>query len=159
MATLRPATDADSEGVIALIGSIFAEYPGVILDVEREEPELLAPASNFERFWVAEDEAGRVVGCIACTVRPGDVELKKLYVHASARGSGVGSALIDLVEAEASAHAAPRIFLWSDTRFTTAHVVYKRRGYATTGRIRSLHDLSETREFEFEKTLSQDAIR
>ena len=52
MAQLRPARDSDSAGVIALIGRVFAEYPGCVLDVEAEEPELRAPATHFDRFWV-----------------------------------------------------------------------------------------------------------
>ena len=55
MTPLRPATDDDSAGVIALIARVFAEYPGCVLDVDREEPELRAPASSFDRFWVVEE--------------------------------------------------------------------------------------------------------
>jgi len=33
----RPARDTDRDGLIALIGSAYAEYPGCVLDVEREE--------------------------------------------------------------------------------------------------------------------------
>jgi putative acetyltransferase len=44
---LRAARDDDSSGVIALVGRVFAEYPGCLLDVDAEEPELRAPASSF----------------------------------------------------------------------------------------------------------------
>ena len=37
---LRAVVDGDSAGLIRLIAAVFAEYPGCVLDVDREEPEL-----------------------------------------------------------------------------------------------------------------------
>ena len=68
MPTLRPARDSDSRGVIALIGRVFDEYPGCVLDVEREEPGLVTPASSYDRFWVLE-QGGEILGCSACALR------------------------------------------------------------------------------------------
>jgi putative acetyltransferase len=151
VARIRPARDADAEAVIALIARVYAEYPGCVLDVDREEPALKAPASSFDRFWVVE-EGGRVGGCVGLAL--GDpAELKKLYLDARLRGQGLGRDLIALVEDTARASGARRIELWSDTRFTTAHVVYERCGYRKTGRTRDLHDRSNTTEFHFEKGL------
>ncbi len=152
MARIRPARDADAEAVIALIARVYAEYPGCILDVEREEPALRAPASSFDRFWVVE-EGSRVVGCVGCALGEDLAELKKLYLDAGVRGRGLGRDLIALVEETARAHGAERIELWSDTRFTTGHAVYERCGYRRTGRTRDLRDLSNTTEFHFEKEL------
>jgi putative acetyltransferase len=152
VARIRPASDADAPGVIALIRGVYAEYPGCILDVDREEPGLKSPASSFDRFWVVE-EGGAVGGCVGCAF--GDpAELKKLYLAAPLRGRGLGRELIALVEETARAHGATRIELWSDTRFTTAHAVYERCGYRKTGRTRQLHDLSRTTELHFEKELT-----
>ncbi len=151
--TIRAARDADSAGVIALIGAVYAEYPGNVLDVETEERGLLAPASSFERFWVAE-HAGAIVGCCALvTHRDGEVEveMKKVYVAAAHRGSGLAQRLVALVEAHAEAVGAARIRLWSDTRFERGHGFYRKLGYAQTGRTRELHDLSNSVEFEFVK--------
>jgi putative acetyltransferase len=157
MARIRPALDADADGVIALIARVYAEYPGCILDVDREEPALRAPASSFDRFWVVE-EGGTVVGCVGCSL--GQVaQLKKLYLDARIRGRGLGRELIALVEAEAVAHGAKRIELWSDTRFATAHAVYGRCGYRRTGRTRELHDLSNTVEYHFERELTEGGGR
>ena len=64
---IRDARDDDADQLIALIGGVFAEYPGCILDVDGEIPELRAIATAFRdqggRFWVAED-AARVVACV-----------------------------------------------------------------------------------------------
>jgi putative acetyltransferase len=152
MARIRPARDADSAGVIALVARVYAEYPGCVLDVDGEEPGLKAPASSFDRFWVVE-EGGAVGGCVGCALGE-TAELKKLYLDAALRGRGLGKELIALVEETARAHGARRIELWSDTRFATAHGVYARCGYRRTGRTRQLHDLSNTTEYHFEKELT-----
>lgn len=152
MAPVRPATDDDATGVIDLITRVFAEYPGCVLDVDREEPELRTPASSFDRFWVVE-ENGAVVGCIACALHGDTCELKKLYVDKPARGRGFARRLVELVEMTARDHGADLIELWSDTRFVTAHAVYERLGYQASGRTRDLHDLSNTTEYHFTKSL------
>lgn len=155
---VRDARDDDAEGLIALIGGCFAEYPGCLLDVDGELPELRAIATAFRgwggSFWVAE-RGGRVVGCVGFTPgkKVGHAELKKLYVEKSARESGLGGALCALVEAEARKAGHTRIDLWSDTRFTTAHRFYEKRGYARGPTTRELHDSSDTVEYYFEKGL------
>lgn len=151
MARIRPARDADADGVIALIARVYGEYPGCILDVDREEPALRAPASSFDRFWVVE-EGGPVGGCVGIALGE-TAELKKLYLDATLRGQGLGRKLIALVEETARAAGSERIELWSDTRFETAHAVYERCGYTKTGRTRDLHDLSNSTEYHFEKDL------
>lgn len=155
---VRDARDSDAEGLIALIGGCFAEYPGCLLDVDGELPELRAIATAFRewngRFWVAERE-GRVIGSVGFTPgkRPGYAELKKLYVEKAARTLGLGNALCALVEGEARKAGFTRIDLWSDTRFTTAHRFYERRGYTRGPETRELHDSSDTVEYYFERAL------
>jgi putative acetyltransferase len=74
-----------------------------------------------------------------------------LYVRAAARRSGLGGRLLAVAEDEARRRGARRIQLWSDTRFTTAHRFYERRGPAT----RELHDLSASVEYLFFKDLQE----
>lgn len=155
---IRDARDDDAEGLIALIGGCFAEYPGCLLDVDGELPELRAIATAFRgwqgRFWVAE-RAGRVVGCVGFTPgkKAGYAELKKLYVERPARTAGLGGALCSLAEDEARKAGFTRMDLWSDTRFTTAHRFYEKRGYARGPTTRELHDISNTVEYYFERGL------
>ena len=151
---LRAARDADAEGVIALIGAVYAEHPGNVLDVEREERGLLAPASSFERFWVLERD-GEVAGCIAAATRePGRrVELKKCYLEPALRGQGWGRRLIGCVEDHAREKGCREIELWSDTRFTAGHRAYEGLGWRRTGAVRELHDLSRSVEWHFLKRL------
>ena len=157
---LRSASDDDADGLIELIGDVFAEYPGCVLDVDGEMPDLRAIATAYAaldgRFWVAE-AAGRIVGCIGCRPSPEDpdmAELMRLYVHASARRMGLGARLTGIVEDEAVRRRSRGIVLWSDTRFLDAHRLYERLGYLRQPRTRSLYDASNTVEFCFRKSFA-----
>lgn len=154
---IREARDSDADGLIALIGGCFDEYPGCVLDLE-ELPELLGIATEFKklngRFWVAE-RGGRVVGSVGFSPgkKPGYAELKKLYVEKAARTGGLGGALCALAENGARQAGYFRMDLWSDTRFETAHAFYERRGYERGPKTRELHDKSDTVEYYFERAL------
>jgi putative acetyltransferase len=153
---LREARDGDAQAVIALVANAYAEYPGCILDLEAEVPELKAPASSYARnsgrFWVAEGD-GRILGCVACRPAPEDgLELEKLYVARAARRGGLARRLLELVEAEATTRQARFITLWSDTRFKAAHAFYEAHGFRQTGR-RELDDASHSVEYGFRKEL------
>ncbi len=157
---LRDARDDDADGLIALIGGVFAEYPGCLLDVDGEIPELRAIATAFHRwrgeFWVLE-EAGEIVACVGYS-RGGDsdaVELRKLYVRKDHRGRGLGSSLCDRVESTARALGSHTVELWSDTRFLDAHRLYEKRGYVRGSETRALHDVSDTVEYYFARTLDR----
>lgn len=158
---IRDGRDDDSIAMIALIGAIYAEYPGCILDVEREEQVLLAPASRLAemggRIWVAEDKQG-IVGCVGFKRRPGHAELVKLYVAKRARGRGLGARLVGTVEAAVSP-AFARIELWTDTRFADAHRLYERLGFRRSSDSRTLDDLSHTTEYHYAKALDSALMR
>lgn len=155
---VRPACDGDADGLIALIGACFADYPGCVLDVDGEMPHLRAIATSFARrrgrAWVAEYE-GRVVGVVG--VRPAEkprtMELMTLYVAHAVRRQGLGARLVEIAEAEARRRGALWVELWSDTRFTDAHRLYERLGYRRLPETRELFDLSDTVEFQFVKAL------
>ncbi|WP_344646751.1 GNAT family N-acetyltransferase [Cryptosporangium japonicum] len=158
---VRPVTDADSAGLIELIGTTWGEYPGCVLDIDGEEPWLRAPgsyyAANGGRMWVAELR-GAIVGSIALRPGPDDTaELKSLYVGAAARRHGLGEVLTSLVEDEALARGVRQLELWTDTRFADAHRFYARLGYTRLPGSRELHDLSNTVEYPFVKTFPYTA--
>jgi putative acetyltransferase len=159
----RVARDADAAALIALIGSVYAEYPGCVLDVEREEPDLLAIASAYGArgggFWVSIEPGGALVGSVGWLPSTGALEsrgwvqLRKLYVARSQRRQGLASALCARVEAAARERGAPGIELWSDTRFLDAHRFYAGRGFSQLPGSRQLFDLSQSSEYQFVKTL------
>jgi GNAT superfamily N-acetyltransferase len=151
--TLRPGTDADTDTYIRLIGSAWAEYPGIVFDVDAELPELRALATHFAekggRVWL--EAEGR--GMIATRPLREDqaFEICRLYVDKSARGTGLAQALLGTAEAHARAEGAERLVLWTDTRFEAAHAFYEKAGYVRQGAIRILDDLSKSLEFRYAK--------
>jgi putative acetyltransferase len=155
---LRDARDDDADGLITLIGGVFAEYPGCLLDVDGEIPELRRIASAFRawrgEFWIVE-EGRQIVACVGYS-QSGDsdaVELRKLYVRRDQRRKGLGRALCDRVEHAAHALRASRIELWSDTRFTDAHRLYEKLGFVRGPETRPLHDISNTIEYYYSRSL------
>jgi GNAT superfamily N-acetyltransferase len=155
---LRPARDEDAEGFIALVGACWSEFPGCVLDVDGEVPELRALATYFASaggaFWTAERD-GRIVGMVGTRPLGNDraFEICKVYVDRAERGTGLAHRLLDTAEAHALAHGADRLVLWTDTRFEAAHRFYEKRGYVRSGSIRILDDLSKSLEFRYAKPL------
>ena len=159
---IRPGRNADSPGIIALVRRCWADYPGCILDVEREEPGLLAPASHFAgrggALWVAE-AAGIVTGMAAVAPINGQAwEVCKVYVHPDRHGTGLAHALLDRAEQHAMTAGATRLRLWTDTRFDRAHQFYEKRSWVRDGPIRTLDDLSSSLEFGYAKPVDGVAV-
>ena len=162
--TIRPAADADSGQVVALIAACWVQYPGNVLDIAGEEPGLRAVASHYAakggRLWVASVSFPKgewVVGCVGILPTPGNeqaqAELVRLYVHPRLRRQGLARRLAALPETAALEWGARAIDLWSDTRFTEAHAFYQALGDTQTGESRDLHDLSNSTEYRFIKLL------
>lgn len=154
---IRPGRDSDAAGLIALIGRCWADYPGCILDVEREEQKLLALATYYGdrggALWVAED-GDAVVGMAAVKPASDDVwEIAKLYAHPDCHGTGLAHRLLDMMEAHAWAQGAKRLTLWTDTRFIRAHRFYEKRSWVRAGPVRAIGDLSGSIEFDYVKPL------
>lgn len=157
---LRPLRPEDGDALITLIGGVYAEYPGCVLDLPGVDDDLPRMREVVDRaggeFWVVERD-GEVVasaGWVPQEVdgRPG-AHLKRLYVRADQRGVGLGRFLVERVERAARDAGAVAVDLWSDTRFADAHRLYERLGYRTTGETRELHDPSDTTEYRFVKDL------
>lgn len=159
---IRPGRDSDAAGFIALIGACWAEYPGCVMDVDGEVPELRALATYYAQaggaLWAAERD-GRIAGMVATRpLEPGAWEICKMYVAAAARGTGLAAALLDGAAAHARAAGADRLVLWSDTRFDRAHRFYEKRSFVRQGPIRILDDLSHSLEFRYAKPLRGVAV-
>ena len=155
---IRPARDEDAQDLFGLLALCFAEYPGCYVDPHDDLADLRAPGSAFAgkggAFWVAEDERGRVAGCIALDFpEPGTAELHRLYVRPDRQRRGVGRTLVGVAEDHARKRGATRIVFWADTRFTGAHRLYEALGYRRAGGMRELGDISQSVEYRFEKVL------
>jgi GNAT superfamily N-acetyltransferase len=156
---LRAGRDDDAEGFIRLIGDCWSEYPGCVLDVDGEVPELRALATHFAdaggALWVAERD-GAVIGMAATRPLGEDsaFEICKVYVAKSERGTGLAHRLMATAEDHARKAGAARLVLWTDTRFEAAHRFYEKRGFVRQGAIRILDDLSHSLEFRYVKPLT-----
>ena len=160
---VRDATDADGPGIAAVVGAVFGEYHGCILDVDGEMPDLLRPLQSYARaggaVWVAADPDGKVLA--TCGVAPAAAslslgqgwELHRLYVAASARRQGLGHRFCALAESVARDRGGRFLEAWSDCRFVDAHRLYERVGYVRQPEIRILNDRSHSVEYRFLKRL------
>ena len=149
--TIRAAVEGDVPQIVQLIGEIWGEY-GCVLDTSVEEKYLLTPSEYFHarhgEFWVAE-EGDRIVATVALMMIDDDIaELKSLYVHKARRGAGLGKRLTRLALDLAKERDARKMVLWTDTRFASAHRLYKSLGFTKTG-TRHLDDMNNTTEFRF----------
>ena len=153
---IRAARDGDGDALIALIETCWADYPGCILDVDGDSPELRTFASHYRaaggRAWIAEC-SGRIVGSAAVEPAPDGAHIQTLYVDPALRRQGLASRLVALVEAHAVKSGARRIDLWTDTRFTAAHGFYESLGYERRPGTRRLDDASRSVEINYVKRL------
>ena len=157
-AAIRPGRDADADGLIALISACWNEYPGIVLDVDGEMPELRALASYYAgkggALWTAEAD-GRVVGMIGVASHSdGAWEIVRLYMLRHYRGTDLAPRLLAMAETYARTAGATRLVLWSDTRFDRAHRFYEKHSYVRHGSIRVLHDISNSLEFGYAKPVA-----
>jgi GNAT superfamily N-acetyltransferase len=101
------------------------------------EPGTPPSADDVPVFLVARTSDGRPVACgglrpLADDVAgPGSVEVKRMYVDPSARGSGVAAAVLRALEAAARDRGAQRVVLETGILQPDAIRFYEREGYAS----------------------------
>nr|WP_255726694.1 GNAT family N-acetyltransferase [Microvirga sp. ACRRW] len=154
---LRNAEDRDAQDLFGLLSLCFADFPGCYVDPHDDLKDLLTPGAarkNDGILWVSEDENGRIRACASVDFpETGTAEIHRLYVRPDQQGKGLGSSLVRAVEGHAREKGATRLTLWSDTRFTDAHRLYRKLGFTQTDRMRDLGDISNSSEYFFEKAL------
>lgn len=84
-------------------------------------------------FAVARNLDGAAVGCGAIVVTPEYGEVKRMFVHPSARGQGVAQRLLGMLETEALARGCRQFMLETGPSQPEAIGLYQRLGYRVRG--------------------------
>jgi GNAT superfamily N-acetyltransferase len=133
--TMRSATSADAAALSLLLGQLG--YPTSAADVPARLERLYArPGSTV---LVAETAAGEVIAAVtvhlfqALHTDGPTAWLTAVVVEESARGRGVGAAIVEYAERWAIERGAHKISLTSATRRARAHEFYRNLGYEQTG--------------------------
>jgi DNA-binding MarR family transcriptional regulator/GNAT superfamily N-acetyltransferase len=134
---LRAPHAGDYGWVVQRHGALYAQEYGFDESFEALVARVVADYANDhdaerERAWIAE-VAGRPVGCIFCMRRDErTAQLRCLLVEPSARGMGVGRALVEACVAFARQAAYDEIVLWTNDVLVDARRLYERAGFALT---------------------------
>ena len=152
---VREARDDDASELISLYDACWGGYEGMILDTEGEMVHLNHIATHYRDIggyaWIAERH-GHIAGSVAwCPTDGGGAELQMLYVMPNARRRGLASYLVGMVERDVAGHEVLALELWSDTRFTDAHRLYRSLGWVQLRESRYVDDLSKSTEYHFVK--------
>jgi putative acetyltransferase len=117
----QPEVRALIDALDALQRSLYPPASNHLLDMAA----LLAPNVLFA---VARD-AGAAVGCGAVVCKGAHGELKRMMVSPACRGRGVGTALLQRLEAEAVARGCTELRLETGIHQPEAIGLYERQGY------------------------------
>jgi predicted GNAT family N-acyltransferase len=119
----RPRGEDELAAALALREDVFVREQGVALDADRDSGDREA------LHLVAID--GAMLGTCRMLIEPcGTARFGRLCVRASARGRGIGAALLEAAEREARAAGAIRIGMHAQT---DALPLYERAGYTPYG--------------------------
>jgi putative acetyltransferase len=123
--TLTGAPDDAVRLLIAELEEVLsAEYP----PENRHGLPLEAIFQPHVRFFVATLD-GAPAGCGGVALLAGFAEVKRMYVRPAARGQGVARAILDCLEAEASAADLPMLRLETGDKQIDALRLYRRYGF------------------------------
>ncbi|MGW4534673.1 bifunctional helix-turn-helix transcriptional regulator/GNAT family N-acetyltransferase [Nocardia sp. NPDC004340] len=133
--TLRAPKPGEHGWAIARNAVLYAEEFGWNHEYEALAAKIIGDWLNShdpqrERAWIAEYR-GAPVGCVYC-MREDDhtARLRLLLVEPSARGLGVGSALVGECLRFATAAGYTEMVLWTNSVLDSARHIYERAGFA-----------------------------
>jgi putative acetyltransferase len=113
------------------VPELFAAADAYGLSIYPPENYHALDASDFSQpevmLFVARNDAGDALGLAALNIPT--AELKRMFVSPTARGTGLGAALLGAVEAAAIAHGIPTLRLETGEPQVAAIALYERAGY------------------------------
>ena len=130
---LRRAGNEDRRAVTALVYGVLKEY-GLEPDPQATDADLGdIERSYFERggvFFVLEDPDGAIIGAYGLYPVENQVcELRKMYLHKSQRGRGLGKFLLDSALAQARELGFKRVTLKTASVLKEAIALYESYGF------------------------------
>lgn len=124
------------DGVVSLISGIQRGEFGLAI-TPADQPDLMDIPGFYVNgahgpgcFLVAEDSGGAVAGSIALlNIGNAQGALRKMFVRADMRGSGLAGGLLAALEGWCAANGVARLFLGTTDRFLAAHRFYEKQGF------------------------------
>jgi len=134
---LRLANNKDCDKIASLVYSILEEYnlkpDPACTDADLKDIE----QSYFEKggtFYVLEEKSGSIVGAYGLhPVESRTCELRKMYLHRSCRGKGLGKFLMESALSEARQLGFKRMTLETASVLKEAIALYKSYGFVEYG--------------------------
>ncbi len=129
---IRLATREDMDWIVDLHRRVYWEEQGWdqrFMDIVEAIVADFRGGSEGERCWVAET-GGERVGCVLLArVHPRTAKLRILLVEPSARGRGLGTALVEECLAFARSSGYRKVVLGTDSNLHAARRLYERAGF------------------------------
>lgn len=151
---VRRAAADDAAQIASVLRSSFAEYEPLYtaagFAATVSTPEQIRERLTEGPAWVAV-ENGTVTGTVAAAPKPAGLYVRSMAVAPTARGKGVGHALLNRVEEFALEHDFKRLFLSTTPFLLEAIRLYERHGFRRDGA--GPHDLCGTPLFTMVKDL------
>ena len=120
---------ADQSDTIALVGELDAYLAPLYPADSQHGIDVAALVQPNVLFAVARDASGVATGIGAVVMHPDHGELKRMFVPPRARGTGVGRALLDFLEHEATRRGCAMLCLETGVLQPEAIRLYERAGF------------------------------
>lgn len=132
---IREIEEKDNKAVESIIRSCLIEFDGVKEGCAWTDPDLgrfsEIYGEPFKKYWVAEDENGRILGGVGIGPLENTdkiCELQKMYCIKEARGTGVAHKLIKVALSFASLYYK-KCYLETFSNMVAAHKFYEKYGF------------------------------